>query len=332
MNSNFKHNETESSPEPADPPNPDHEKRRKTRLAPDSCIDEVPKPLIECGCGHCPSGADPLADNDNGQSAAEICECPRAVTVGKAKKIYIVYDRKKWKQSDKTSKYEEEKKNYAKILEADRDLIEEFEGLTTVLFTIRIRPRNSNKEWINPFDLLYFLFCLNSQSRIRKSIRYQLKKVKDIEYRYVSVVAPTESAATPHVHWYIWAHDPDDEITTEDFAPALDKHLQSCSLAYEEDHGYADDGSDGAISIRHDPPMTDQSPEKESDIDTPNGRYEEVDGYQTQGAQYLASQLTYLPLGDFFDSAKSDPEETLLEGAAIKWMSSYNWFNSSQGL
>lgn len=67
--------------EPADPNDPDHQARRETRLAPQTLVDKLPDPLKECGCGDCPPGADPLAENDSGESIAEVCDSPRAVTV-----------------------------------------------------------------------------------------------------------------------------------------------------------------------------------------------------------------------------------------------------------
>lgn len=52
--------------EPADPKQPDHKARRDTRLVPESFdAHNLPKPLVECGCGECSDRVDPLADESH---------------------------------------------------------------------------------------------------------------------------------------------------------------------------------------------------------------------------------------------------------------------------
>lgn len=52
----------------------------------------------------------------------------------------------------------------------------------------------------------------------------------------------------------------------------------------------------------------------------------------TAGAKFIARQLVHLPIGDYANSEQSNPSDTLLNGAALAWASSYHWFRASGGV
>jgi hypothetical protein len=166
--------------------------------------------------------------------------------------------------------------------------------------------------------------CLHRS--IRESINYQLG---DFSFEWVAVTAPTRSAGTPHEHIYIWIEDPSDDVTTNHLKPGLEKHLKHCVNAYQKDHEYRTDGTDGAITVEHTPRIVEEHPDElKAIIDTTDSSVY----YNTAGAQYLASQLAHLPLGDFYYEGREDPPDALFEGAALTWASAYNWFRTSQGV
>jgi len=116
-------------------------------------------------------------------------------------------------------------------------------------------------------------------------------------------------------------------VTPDHLEPALDKHLEYCSTAYEKDHRYRLDGTGDTITVFHSPPLVDYIPDnimKIIDGDTPARP-------NTQGAQYLASQLSHLPLSDLYDSTKPNPGNELIDGAATCWLSPHHWFRTGSG-
>lgn len=253
------------------------------------------------------------------------------MTVDRAREIYIRYIGSQV-NSPNTSKLERhQQKTYPRILRVDQES-RAISSLTTVMMSRRVWPLNESDEWIPPLKLDEMLHGGDVKTRMRNAVKHQLD---DRFHRYVAVTAPTESAATPHEHIYYWIFDPDNEITVDQFAPALEKHLESCPNARREDHQYDEDGVKGAITVRHDPPVTDQAPESaEAMVDddfaftTDGGEYRP----NTRGAQYLASQLAHLPLADQRSHDHQNPQPTLLEGGALAWASSYDWFRSSQNV
>ena len=318
--------DSNDSIEPADPdPNKvDYSQRNKTRLAlyPD-CLTNA-KPVVECGCGECHRAVDPLyeySDNEVAKKlcALDLCESPRAMTVQNAKKAYITYQAALYHSNERTSACERQKnKIYPKILNSDRYFLNNFEGLTTVLFTRRIRPTDTSNKWIEPATLDAMLHNSYLMRRLREASRYRLGQLKGLNYEYVRITAPTESTATPHEHRYFYVEDPDNEVSLDDFRPIMDEHIKYCANAEKEDHS-AVPGERDAINIEHNPPLVDEE-------------YGLNGTRHTRGVQYLASQLAHLPLGDKLESNKEFPKETLLEGGAIGWTTRSHWFGSSSGV
>jgi len=324
--------------EPADPPTKtaDHEARRQTRLSPATNPD-IPKFLIECGdrCGSCPDFCDPLCEKDiEGLAnfyAANYCDSPRSMTVERAREAYIRYERASQKDSNRTATHERVRhKTYPKILNADRYFRAQYNDLTTVMLTRRVSPLDANDEWLYPIQLDMMINNKLLLKKVRKAANYQLR---DFDFNYVRVTATTESAATPHEHRYFWIDDPENEISVEHFTSALQKHIDMWANARQEDHPYDLNGDEGAITVRHDPPLVDQEPDKVQEVRIGSNR---LDGIEcslknTQGAQYLASQLPHMAMWNKFDSDE-DPKDTLLEGAAIAKATQSKWFGASNGV
>jgi len=279
--------------EPADPDFINHETRRATPIGPESLdIDELPNLL---------------ADETDGD---------RLPTVAEARDVYMRVQQASRNSDDRGSAYGRHRyKRYPHLCVADRQLRKRYDDVTTVMITRRLSPIEDS-HWMPPLKIDKQLH----DSTVCRSVRRAWARVLDAyQFEYAAVSAPTSTAATPHQHIYLWIDDPDNQITASDFDPVLQKHLKHCPNAYPEDHEYADDGRDGTITVRHEPPLTDPDPA---------GEHQPI----TLGAQYLASQLAHLPLGDFYDETKEDPAEALLEGAAIAWASNHKWFRASSGL
>jgi len=188
------------------------------------------------------------------------------------------------------------------------------------MLTLREVPTDQDDRWMPPLQLDMMLNNKKVTESVRKALNYRLGRKAGLEFEYVRVVAPTESAATPHEHRYLWVDDPDNVVNVEQIKPALEKHLKYCPEAHREHHPTDPQGENGAITIRHDPPLVDEDSARGDDL------------RHTQGGQYLASQLPHLPLGDKFDPQKDDPKATLLEGGAVAWASSKRWFGASRGV
>lgn len=293
--------------EPADPDVPNHSARRDCLLAPDSVkVNCLPDPFV----------------TDNG----------RAVTVEEAGEIYLKVQRSNWKDETLTSKYERHKYGtYPQVLDADRHFRNKYDGLTTAMLSRRLSPTDDTDSWLTPWECNEMLHGGGVHRSVRDALNYHLDS---FEFEWIAVTAPTRSAGTPHEHIYLWIDDPDNQITAEDISPALDKHLKHCANANEEHHQYRVDGTSGALTVQHSPALIDFTPAEFFSIPENSPTYDRTGKvlHNTQGAQYLASQLAHLPFGDYYKPQKQNPPQALFEGAALAWVSPYNWFRSSGGV
>lgn len=288
-----------TNPEPADPPITDYRARDDLRLAP---------PTVDVG-----RIPDPLVDGE------------RALTVGEARDVYLKLERSQWQADGHTAKFERHKRYYWRLLEGDRWLQERYDGnLTTAMLTRRLSPLDSAGNWLTPWECDELLHGGTINRDIRRAVNYHLG---GFEFEWAAVTSTTRTAATPHEHLYFWIDDPNDEIETDHFSPALDKHIKHCVNAYQDDHSYRADGTDGAITLRHSPPLIEENPDKLLDVidgDTPARP-------NTRGAQYLASQLSHLPVSDACESDNPVPENTELDGGVTAWLSPHQWFRNGGG-
>lgn len=288
--------------EPADPDNPDHETRRSLLLAPDSVkTDRLPKPFR--------------------------AEKGGTVTVEKAGETYLKIQRSNWNDEALNSKYERHKfGTYRRILDTDRQFQEKFDGLTAVMLTRRLSPLDDGGNWLTPWECNEMLHGGSIHRSVRRALSYQLE---GFDFEWLAVTAPTRTAGTPHEHIYLWIDDPNNDVTTGHIAPARDKHLKHCTNAHEKHHQYRTDGTDGAITVQHGPDLRKQSNDK---VAKQVLRGNTPPRSNTLGAQYLASQLAHLQIGNLYDKDRDNPPQALFEGAALAWASPYNWFRASGGV
>jgi len=248
--------------------------------------------------------------------------------VVEARETYLKIEWDAWNTEGHTSKHMRHRKQlYPRLLEADRQLQERYNGLTTAMLTRRLSPLDDHGEWLTPWECIGMLHGGTVRRRVRRCLNRKIQQ----PFEWVAVTAPTESEGTPHEHIYLWIDDPKDRVGVEDLAPALEKHLDGCANAYERHHEYEPDGSDGAIRVEHSPPLTGTIPEKFFQIQETT---EAEPRPNTSGAFYLARQLAHLPVGDYYNSEKLDPPDALLDGAALAWASgdTYRWFRTSHGV
>lgn len=353
--------------EPADPPRVDHDQRLSTRIAPPTFdVSRLPKPLIECGCGDCPAAADPLADDSEVWRdtlwAATCCPTPQPMTVKRAAKAYRVYQTASFNASGRTSRFEEIRDQHGHIMDAERDLLDRWDGeVTTVLLSFRLSPIEtadrqphaiegdevgadlngagyeltvgspsgsgcgSSREWVPPVQLDGRLH--DPWRNIYDCISHHLG---DYDWEYVGVVAPTESAATPHLHLYLWVRDAKDTITVDHVRPAVESFVRNAVGAKAKHHSVEQGESDAAV-IRH-------SPRPLSMNDTQRRRVARYRGEEdfkqnTRGLAYVMHQRPHWALRPLVDDSCRDTVDSVrLQGAAISWASPHRWFFSSQGL
>lgn len=254
------------------------------------------------------------------------------MTVAEAGEMYLKVQRSTWQDGTLTSKYERHKsETYPRILEADRHFRAKYDGVTTAMLTRRLSPLNESGEWLTPWECSEMLHGRGVHKPIRGALTY---KLGDFKFEWIAVTAPTQSAGTPHEHIYLWIDDPDDDVTVDHILPARDKHLKYCADAYEKHHQYRAGGTGGAVTVQHDPDLIDSVPDEFFSIAENSPTYEDTGKvlHNTRGAQYLASQLAHLPVGDFYTKGRPDPPQALFEGAALAWASPRDWFRAGRGV
>jgi len=285
-------------------PDPDYTPRELLPLAPSS-IDATQLPA-------------PLRDGERPLSAEE------------ARETYLLIERDTWNTDGHTSKHMRHLKElYPRILETDRQLQQQYEGLTTAKLTRGLSPRDESGNRLTLWELDEMLNDRDVRERVHSSLRYHLKERGEFEFEWVAVTSVTRIRGTPREYIYLWIDDPDDEVSVDHLSPALEKHLDGCENARREDHKYQQDGSAGAITIEHSPALVSDPPKKFFQIQ----KESETSGQpNTTGASFVAQQLVHLPVGDYANSQHKNPPDTLLEGAALAWASPNKWFRASKGV
>lgn len=254
----------------------------------------------------------------------------RALTAEKARETYLKTERASWNVDGRTSRHKRHCKGlYRRILEADRRLQERYEGLTTAKLTRGLARSDDVGDWLTLWELDEMLNGGEVRNQIRQSINYRLGKKGGFDFEWVAVTSVTQTTGTPREYIYLWIDDPDDKVTVQHLAPALEKHLKGCQNAHEEDHQFQESGTGGAITVEHTPPLVDYIPERFFDIQKES---EAEPRPTTTGAAFVAQKLVHLPVGDYAKSNRKNPPDTLLEGAALAWASPYRWFRASRGV
>jgi len=335
--------------------------RRQTRLAhPSFDATRLPKPLVECGCGDCPDAADPLADESeawrDSLTASEVCPTPQPMTIERAAEAYLVYQLASRDSAERTSRFEAIRNQHGLLMDAERDLLTEWgDDVTTVLLSRRLSPiarelgpssegagvddyvpshgksvdeglesDETDRRWIPPIKLDNRLH--DSWRNVYDALKYHLQ---EFEWEYVAVTAPTESAATPHQHIYLWIRDPEDEVSVDHVCPAIDSHVRNTKGTRSEDHPVEAGESDAAV-VQHDPPRVDANDERDLYIYRQRG--EKAFRQNTAGFAYVMNQRPHWVLKQVLDG-ESDVGvgDVAVDGAAVAWASPNKWFSSSDG-
>lgn len=267
---------------------------------------------------------------DVSQLPDPLSEGDRPLTVDEARETYVKVERDTWSADGRTSKHMRHLKNlYPRILEADRRFQDQYEGITTAKLTRGISPWDDAGELLTPWELDMMLNGGSIRSQVRTSLNYYLGEKGGFDFEWVAVTSVTRTTGTPREYIYLWIEDPQNQVSTDHLAPALAKHLENCENAYEEDHVYDEDGNAGAITIEHSPPLVSDPPEKFFDIREVS---EAPSHPNTRGAQFVATRLAHLPVGDYRNSQRKNPPDTVLEGGVLAWASPNRWFRASGGV
>jgi hypothetical protein len=317
--------------EPADPPWIDHEKRRQTRLSPRG-YEGLSKPFYECGCGDCSDAVDPLADESepfrDDFKAADVCPDPRPVTVGKARDIYLAYQKAAWDDPERTSRLEHTQNRNGRMLGAERNILSEMEDPTLIFLSLRLSPveeRHGARRWIPPSILGDRLGA--AWQNVRGVLRYQLR---EYDSEYAAITAMTTSAATPHRHAAIYVDDPDDEIDISVAESAVRSHLNNCEGAEPEDHPVEPDQSDAGM-VFYDVPKAEQVPE-ETLIDVFHARGEQSFSLPSVPLYYVSIQQPHWALKNVYDGTSDIHADSIhVDGAAIAWALSWREYSHSEG-
>jgi hypothetical protein len=317
--------------EPSDPPWIDHEKRRQTRLAPRG-YEGLSKPFYECGCGDCSDAVDPLADESelfrDVANAVDVCPDPRPVAVGKAREIYLAYQKAAWNDPHKTSRLEHTQDRNGRMLGAERHILSEMEDPTMIFLSLRLSPveeQYGERRWIPPSILGDRLG--DAWQNVRAVLGPQLR---DYESQYAAITAMTTSAATPHRHAAIYVDDPDDEVGIGVAESAVQSHVNNCKGAHPEDHPVEPDQSDAGM-IFHDIPWAEQVPE-ETLLDLFHARGEQSFSLPSIPLYYMSIQQPHWALKNVYDGTSDINADSInVDGAAIAWALSWREYSSSEG-
>lgn len=178
-------------------------------------------------------------------------------------------------------------KSYAKILDGDRELRARMDNCHTVFVTLTASAYTSNK-FTAPVDFYHDLD--SSWESIYSKLYYELTTKRDIDWEYLLVdgvhdgqkvaQAGSDNQCYPHRHALFYV---DGNVSQSDFRPIIDKHVEHCSLATEEQHRY-----DKAIRVR-----------KASEQDLyPIGKEDRRRGLVSPSARDMASHIPDLRMKD----------------------------------
>lgn len=134
---------------------------------------------------------------------------------------------------------------------------------------------------------------------------------------------------TPRVSQSARVNDPDNVVEVSHLEAAIQRHIERCPHATEEDHQYQPDGSEGAIQIRHEPDLVQEEPERYVSIFNES---EQTPNPPTTGALHVATNLPNLVVGDYYDDNKDDPREMVIQGAAAGFAVPHDWVQFSNGI
>lgn len=135
------------------------------------------------------------------------------------------------------------KRNYARGMGMDRQLLEKYKHPSTVLLSLRVSPGNKSR-------LTLLERMKDGIDEAIEQLRYRLQGAPNApfepdEWQYFAVVAGTKKRATPHLHIVAYC---DGAVHQSELEPVVEKFVEKCPDAPDSMRGNRPD--EGAIEIR----------------------------------------------------------------------------------
>jgi len=255
------------------------EEHRRRPLATSSDVDGLKKWFLKCGCGTCHELTHPLGmefdpDSDDrlyhGESeltsdgsrqyheethAKGWCDDPTPITLEEAGTLVGKFTTSKHGDGSAKGRIISEKRSYKSLMDRDRHVRRRFghSNVTTVLLSLRPRPRTADGSWRVPTELTREV--TNVTQRTLAKLRRDLGGQYPFEASYV--VAGTRVFGTPHGHIICYLDDDDNAVRPSDVSPAIQDGVSRLSTASPDAHPIDDEGDEGAVRIEHDPQIKD---------------------------------------------------------------------------
>lgn len=288
--------------------------RESSLVAPPYATSQLPAKFHVCGCGDCKKRH--YLDGDSG--GAIDCDTPLPCTVGGARRIFQVTEGTSIATDKQGNAEDRAKHQYKQISYTDSaclrseltdcngtegdirfvDPRDNRENITTVLVSLRQSPTDNQDRIVTPFRLVQD--C--------KSAFYEAHPLfpRDCEeHGHIAsywLLAGTDNWASPHIHYYSWFFDPENQIDQKDFTDGVAEYVKRATFAGD---CHLDDGQlvDGTVRVENEtlpvdpdvlttrevPSGTFESVERDTDNTGPERLVKGID-LQTQGAIYLATQ------------------------------------------
>jgi len=213
---------------------------------------DFPAKYVACGCGNCEERH--FLDGDGGPIN---CPAPVPVTLAGARRIYRKAEGANVATDRAGNDVQRGRQQYAKTMKADSAVFRaggpnptdgdgftangplRTETVTTVLVSLRPSPLDANDRLVTPYRLIQD--TKDAWAEARDEIP---RNVGNGRISHVWTFAGTDTWATPHVHWYGYYHDPDDDVDRSDFAPMITRYLNAAAFGSTESHVKIDAADD----------------------------------------------------------------------------------------
>jgi hypothetical protein len=170
------------------------------------------------------------------------------------------------------------RRQYARGMALDRQLLSQYDDPTTALLSLRISPPDAGR--------LNMLEAVGDGADVAiDQLRYRLQYAPDAsfeadEWEYLAVFAGTKLQATPHFHLYLWT---DGDLGRDQLDPVVQTFVNECEFAPDDGTGNGLD--DGAVRVRGDGDDT---------VPLVDDDGHDYVGTNSQGAVYVLTQLPHL--------------------------------------
>jgi hypothetical protein len=271
--------------EPADPQIINHMKRRETRIAePTFDCDRLPDPLVE----HTDNKRLPMRLRD-------------------ARDIYLKLSKHNIDSDDKTSRLERLRNRYGRVMNAERELLDQLDNPSVLFLSLRqspIRTVDGVREWIRPVRLCTELN--ESWSAIAQMLRRKLSGYD--RYEYVRTTGYTDNSATPHYHIMIYVEDPCDQLQPDVGESLVDSFVRGNDFASHENHSVDSHERDASI-LKHQIPLVDTN---------------------STFLKYSLGQSPHWILSEICNGNESSVDEIKIDAGTVSWSQPYRDYSSSR--